>query len=177
MQHNSKSFFLSLLLTTVILIMSEILVSTLFPLIGLTDFRISFVTVIVLYLAFYYNNILIAPLIAYFYLIHGVFSLEHWSLGALSTLVVSIIISFLRNLIHLNSYFVTFVFVQLFQILIFIFNSSLMSLKVGSFKFLGGSLTLFILESLLISALSPFVFGLLKKIWSIQGEDIEEAGI
>jgi hypothetical protein len=175
MQHNSKSFFLSLLLTTALLIISEVLVSTLFPLIGLIDFRISFVTVIVLYLAFFYNNILIAPLIAYFYLIHGVFSLEHWSMGALSTLMVSIVISFLRNLIHLNSFFVTFVFVQLFQILIFIINSFLMSLKVGSFQFLGESLTLFILESLTISAISPLIFSLLKRIWAIRGDDIEEA--
>jgi len=175
MQHNSKSFFLSLLLTTALLVISEIIVSTIFPLVGLIDFRISFVTVIVLYLAFYYNNILIAPLIAYFYLIHGIFSLEHWSIGALSTLLISIVISFLRNLIHLNSYFVTFVFVQLFQILIFIINSSLMSLKVGSFQFLGESLTLFILESLTISALSPIVFNLLQRFWSVTEDDIEEA--
>ena len=173
MQHNSKSFFLSLLLTTALLVISEIIVSTIFPLIGLVDFRISFVTVIVLYLAFYYNNILIAPLIAYFYLIHGIFSLEHWSIGALSTLLISIIISFLRNLIHLNSYFVTFVFVQLFQIFIFIINSFFMSLKVGSFQFLGESLSLFILESLAISGLSPFIFNLLKKFWSVTEDDIE----
>ena len=175
MQHNSKSFFLSLLLTTALLVVTEIFVSTVFPLVGLVNFRISFVTVIVLYLAFYYNNILIAPLIAYFYLIHGIFSLEHWSVGALSTLSISIVISFLRNLIHLNSYFVTFVFVQLFQIFIFIINSFLMSLKVGSFKFFSGSFSLFIIESLVISALSPFIFNLLKRFWSITEDDIEEA--
>ena len=67
MQHNSKSFFLSLLLTPALLVISEIFVSTVFPLIGLVDFRVSFVTVIVLYLAFYYNNILIFLLLTMFY--------------------------------------------------------------------------------------------------------------
>ena len=52
-----------------------------------------------------------------------------------------------------------------------------MSLKVGSFQFLGESLTLFILESLTISALSPFIFNLLKKFWSVTEDDIEEARI
>ena len=175
MQHNSKTFFISLVITTLILVFSDILVSTCFPLIGLESFRISIVVLIVLYLCFYFNNILIAPLIAYFYMVHGIFSLEHWSVGALSCLLVSILISFLRNLIHLNNFFVTFVFVQVFQVLIFFLTRGMMYFKLDQGHFLSESSKFFVLESLIISLLSPLVFPLLHKIWFRGDKDIEEA--
>ena len=158
MQHNSKTFFISLIVTTLILVFSDILVSTCFPLVGLENFRVSIVVLIILYLCFYFNNILIAPLIAYFYMVHGVFSLEHWSVGALSCLLVSILISFLRNLIHLNNFFVTFVFVQIFQILIFFLSRGMMYFKLGQGHFLSESSKFFVAESLIISVIGPIHF-------------------
>lgn len=175
MQHNSKTFFISLIITTVLLVLSDILVSTSFPLLGLDSFRVSLVVLIVLYLCFYFNNILIAPLIAYFYMVHGIFSLEHWSIGALSCLLVSTLISFLRNLIHLNNFFVTFVFVQIFQTLIFILTRGMMYLKLDQGSFVTESIKFFIPESLVISFVAPFLFSVLHKIWFRGDKDIEEA--
>ncbi len=165
MNNNSQHFFISLLITSLFLILSDILVSTLFPLIGLESFRISIVVLIILYLAFYFNNIFIAPLIAYFYFLHGIFSLEYWSVGVLSCLSVSIIISSLRNIIHLNNKLVTIIFVQLFQVTIYGISRLIIYLKLGDGDFVLNSLSLFIPESIFISLMSPFIFQAFHRIW------------
>ena len=175
MDYNSKTFFISLTLTTVFLLLSDVLVSSLFPLVGFENLRVSCLTIIILYLSFYFNNLLIAPLIAYFYFVHGIFSVEHWSVGALSCLTVSILISSLRNVIHLSNYFVTFVFVQLFQIVIFFISSLIIYLKLDSSESLLESFYLFLPESIIISFISPMVFNLLHKIWFRSGREMEGA--
>ena len=135
MKFNFKYLLSSLALTTLLLVSSEIIVSTMFPMIGLQFFRISLSSIIILYLCFYFNNIFIAPLIMYFEFVHGLFTVENWAISSFAFLIVSVVISYLRDLIHLSIWHVTFIYVQVFQFVLFGIESSLVYFKQKNWNF------------------------------------------
>ena len=170
-----RSFGFSLIATTLILLSSEIIVSTLFPLVGFHFFRISIGVLIILFLSFYKNGTFIALLIIYFQYIHGLFTIESWAIGAVAGVGISIIISYLRDWIHLSNKLVTIIFVQFFQLAWFILASAIIYFKSPDIGIVMQKFWLFLPESVVLSVISPYFFRLLNIVWAC-GEQQEIQG-
>ena len=126
----------------------------------------------ILFLSFYRNGTFIAFLIIYFQYIHALFTIESWAIGASAGLAISIMISYLRDWIHLSNSFVTIIFVQLFQFIWFLFTSLIIYLKNADIDLILQKFWLFIPESIILSIISPYAFRLFHMVWTYgeQGE-------
>ena len=105
------------LITTLILIFSEILATTLLPILGITEYRLSFNILIVLYICFKLETSLMAVLIFIVQYFHSFFSIEGWAMGTIAGIIICMVISYLREIIHLSSFWITVFITQLFQII------------------------------------------------------------
>lgn len=167
-----KNAIPSLLITLVILIILEIITTAFFPALGVSVVRLPFHVLLVLYVAFKLDSPLISLIIFSIEYVHGFFSIEGWAIGTFTGVMIGIIISYLRDLIHFSTSLATILIIQLFQIVWFVITSFLIYLREDDYAFLIDRSWKFIPESVIISVLSPLLFIVLDKIWKLDKESM-----
>jgi uncharacterized membrane protein YvlD (DUF360 family) len=156
-------------ITLLILIVLEVFSTAVLPVFGLTKFRIPFNILIILFFGFKLQSAHTAVLILVTQYVHSFFSVEGWEMGTIAGVVVCLVISYLKDLIHLTSSAVTILVTQLFQILWFAIVAAFIYFKLGSYVYVLEKFWRFLPESLAVSFLAPFFFSLLDRIWRMGG--------
>lgn len=152
-------------ITILILVVLEIISTALIPMMGLTKYRIPFNVLIVLYMGLKLETPYTSILILCLQYTHSFFSIEGWEMGTISGVIICIIISYLKDLLHLSSSIITIFVTQMFQFVWFFIISALLYLKEESFSFILEKFWRFLPESIVLSLLAPFFFGVLDVIW------------
>lgn len=165
MKSQFKDILFPLLLTLVMLSVLEILTTTFLPMMGLHRYTIPFSILFVLYLGFKLETPYLPILILVVQYVHHLFSIEGWEAGTVSGIMVCLLISYLRDLIHFNSIAMTVFVTQFFQSIWFVIVSLLIYLRTGSLDYIIDKFWRFIPESIMISILAPLVFALLDRLW------------
>lgn len=176
MRWRFKDILKSLLFTIVILTIMEIFSSTMMPILGLSNFRMSFNVLLVLYLVLRINSIYLPYCILVLQLFHSLFSIEGWAIGTIAGVIISIIIGYIKDLIHFSNSISTMIIVQISQLGWILITSILTSLKLEDFGVMPGMIGRFIVPSILISIISPFIFKLLDTVWKPSGNSSASFG-
>ena len=172
MRSGLKEMLPSLGVTILILLIAEVLSSTLFPFLGLLEFRIPFNVLLVLYVGFKFNMSYVPIIILVIQYFYSFFTIEGWEVGTIVGIIIYMAISYFKDVIYLSSAATTVMFVQIFQIIWFIIVVLLMYLKLGSFSFVVERLWRFLPESIVVSLLAPIFFMLFDYIWQVGKEDM-----
>ena len=145
----------------------EVLSSTLLPLVGLNQYRIPFNILVILFMGFKLNTPYIGLLIFSVQYLHGFFSVEGWELGTIAGVLIAVLLSYLKELIHFTSATITIFVTQVFQILWFLIISSLIYLKTEDLNYIAEKFWRFFPESVIISLMAPFFFAVFDNIWRV----------
>lgn len=152
-------------ITSLLLIIFEILMASIFPALGMKSFKLPFNVLFILFIGFYFNSAYSPLLIMLIEIVHSAFSIENWGQGTIAGLVVCFVISYVKELLHFESKLITIFIVQIFMICWFIVTSLFLYIQTSSIIMVWNRFLVFIPESLVLSLMSPFVFSLLRKIW------------
>lgn len=166
MRMRLSQVLISFLMTLALLILSELVTSTVLPAIGWHQYRLTFNVLIILFLAIRLNSPLVPWLILGLQMMHAVFSIEGWALGTFAGLVVMIAAGYLKDFLQLSSAVMTMITVQLFQVIWLLTVSVIICLKISDFSNFGMLVWSFVPGSILLSFISPFIFWILESIWS-----------
>ncbi len=170
-----KNIIPSLFLTLILLLILEIISSTLLPVFGFINYRIPFNVLILLYIGFKLETPWIALLVLAVQYLHSFFSNEGWALGTFTGTTICVIVSYVRELIHFNTVFATILITQIFQTVWFLIVSGMIYIQVSNSNLLIEKFWRFLPESLFISFISPAFYILLDRIWkSDQSETFGE---
>lgn len=161
-----RHIIIRMFVTLLILLVLETLASSLFPMLGMSEHRVTFNVLIVLYLTFKLRTPWLPVLIFLVQWFHSFFSVEGWEMGTIAGVVVAIVVSYLKDLLHFSSSLITIILTQVFQCLWVAIVIGLLALKGTENVYLLDKFWRFIPESLIISFLSPFFFSILDKIWA-----------
>lgn len=161
-------------ITILILVVLEIISTALLPMIGLTKYRVPFNVLIILYMGFKLETPYTSLLILVLQYTHSFFTIEGWEMGTIAGVMICIVISYLKDLLHLSSSIITIFVTQMFQFLWFAIVSALLYLKADNFSYIIEKFWRFLPESILISLMAPFLFGILDVIW--RGENQRALG-
>jgi len=160
------------IITILILIVLEIVTTAFLPVMGMTEYRLTFYTLIVLFMGFKLETPYLPLLILTLSFIHSFFSIEGWAMGTLAGVLVCLIISYLRDLIHFSSIGLTIFVTQVFQVIWFLLVSFMVYMQGAEFSYLVETFWRFVPESIFLSILAPFFFSILDKIWKRAGEGV-----
>ena len=166
-----KDFIVGFILTTLLLVFLQIVSTAVLPVIGLSKFRLPFNILIILFLAFKLENPFLALLIFAFQYVHSFFSIEGWAMGTFAGIIVSMIVGYLKDVIHFSSIFLTILVTEIFQFIWFLVISTLIYMQVGNWDYIFEKLTRFIPESLVISLLAPLIFSFLDRVWKVDNQE------
>jgi len=170
MKMRFSQLLISFVLTLILLIGFEIITSSILPILGWTEYRMTFNVLIILFLAIRLDSPIVPWLILLLQLVHSVFSIEGWALGTFAGLIVLVSANYLKELLHLTTAIMTMLTVQFFQFVWFLTVTIIICLKISDFNKFGIILWNFIPGSLLLSFVSPFLFYFLGKIWRVSYE-------
>lgn len=161
-----KHLLIRMFVTLLILTVLETLASSLFPMFGLTQYRVPFNVLIVLYLTFKLRTPWIPLMILSVQWFHSFFSIEGWEIGTIAGVFVAIVVSYVKDLLHFSSSAITILLTQIFQCLWLAIVMGLLAIKGAEGAYLLDKFWRFIPESLIVSILSPIFFSVLDKIWA-----------
>ena len=167
-----KQILPSLVITLLLLVVLEIITTSLFPALGMSKYRLPFNILIVLFLGFKLETPFLPIIILFVQYFHAFFSIEGWETGTFAGVVICLIVSYLRDILHFTNAFVTMTLTQIFQFVWFILASFLIYLRFGEFSYILSKFWRFIPESIMISILAPIFFSLLDKIWRLNDRGI-----
>jgi len=167
MSQQIKSLVLRILYTLALLVSIQLVMTTVFPALGMEQFRLGFNILIVLYFAFYLNTTYFALMVLMIQYTYSFFTVENWAIGTIAGITISVIISYLKDLINLSSYFMVIIFTWLFQLVWFLISSFFLYLRLDNYSYIGERFFQFLTESLVLAILAPFFFLILDKIWKI----------
>lgn len=167
MRKNITDIIPSFILTLIILIALDIVCATLFPLFGMTNFRLPFNILIVLYMGFKLEHPILGLLIFVLQYSHSFFTVEGWAMGTAAGIIVWTIVSYVRDLLHFSSKIVTSFVTEVFQLIWFVLVAILLYLKLGQVDYILAKFWRFIPSSLLLSLLAPYFFSFLDRVWGI----------
>ena len=119
--------------TCLLLIFLEIFTTAFLPSIGIENFKPAFSVLIVLFLAFKFDNPFLPYLIFITQYLHSIFSIEGWAIGTLAGILVSLSLRFLKDLLDFSTAISTIIVVQIFQLAWFLLISLMLSIKLGTF--------------------------------------------
>lgn len=165
MKTQLKDLVIPLFLTLCLLLVLEIFATTVLPILGLQRYVIPFNILIVLFMGFKLQTPYLALLILIVQYFHHFFTVEGWEMGTVAGVLICLLISYLRDLIHFSSAAMTVFVTQIFQCVWFVIVSFLIYSKMGSMDFILDKFWRFIPESLIISLFAPFFFSVLEKFW------------
>ena len=167
MRMRFSQILISFLITLALLIGLEIVTSTLLPVMGWKEYRMTFNVLIILFLAIRMDSPFVPWLILGLQMIHSIFSIEGWALGTLAGLIVMMSANYLKEVLHLTTAFMTMLTVQLFQVIWYVTVTLVICLKISDFDKFGLILWSFIPGSILLSLISPVLFWMLGLIWRV----------
>jgi hypothetical protein len=171
-----SEIFKALILTGILLVVLELFSSTILPIFGIKSIRLSFNILIILFLALRLNSSALPYCILTLQWVHSVFSIEGWAIGTIAGIIISLLVNALKDIIHMNTKASTMMVVQIFQIVWFILVSLMLGFKTNNFGIFSQFFSRFLLQSVILSILSPFLFILLAKIWK-KGNSYTGAGV
>ncbi len=169
-----KAGLISLSLTLILLLVTDIVFSSLLPVIGLNDLRFSIHVLIILYLGLRVESPYLALFIFLVEYFHSLFTIEGWAMGTFTGVLICITIGFVKDIIHLRTKFMIFLIVQLFQLAWFLVIGFLIYLKLDNFNYVLTKFFNFIPTSIIISIIAPWIFPLLDRIWVSSGDHLIE---
>jgi uncharacterized membrane protein YvlD (DUF360 family) len=112
---------------------------------------------------------LTTPLLPWFVmilqLVHAAFSVEGWALGTLVGIFISLIASYLKEILQFSTAIATIITVQVFQVLWYVVTISIISLKLGHFNHFTMMFWNVIPGTFFLSLVSPLLFNLLNRVW------------
>lgn len=169
MNKNFLDMIAPMIITLAILLVFEIVLSTIFPMFGMEVFRLPFSIIIVLYLGFKIENPFLGIYILLLQYVHSFFSIEGWAMGTVTGISIWLIVSYVRELLHFSSKITTAVVTQFFQMLWLAMVLILIYMKSGSSStYIAAKALRFIPESIIMSIIAPFFFILLDKVWNVK---------
>jgi hypothetical protein len=170
MRMRLSQILISFSLTLALLIGFEVVTSTLLPILGWMEYRLTFNVLIILFLAIRLDSPLVPWMILGLQIVHSAFSIEGWALGTLAGLIVMLSANYLKELLQLSTAIMTMLTVQLFQFIWFLTVTLIICLKISNFEKFGMIIWSFIPGSILLSLISPLLFWLLGTIWRVPSE-------
>lgn len=171
-----KRLLVPLAATVLMLIFLEVVSTALLPVMGFGPYRISFSVLLTLFMAFKLETPYLPFLILIMQYIHSFFSIGGWEPGTIAGVLICVVISYLKNIIHFTSHVVTIVVTEVFQVLWFCIVAALFVMKGADVSIVGERLWRFVPESLLASLMAPLFFSFLDKIWDIPDETVFGGG-
>jgi hypothetical protein len=177
MRYEARNMLLPFLITSLILVILEILTTTLLPIFGFVNYALSFHILIVLYMGFKLQTPYLALFILFTQYVHSFFTIEGWEVGTIAGILTCILISYLRDLVHLTSSFLTILVTFFFQIFWFLMVSLIIYMRTGSGALLLDKFWRFLPESIMLALMAPFLFAFLDKVWRASSSGVlgEEA--
>lgn len=166
MKYSISDLTLGILKSCVLLVVLEVMTTAFLPAIGLSNIKLAFAVLIVLYMAFKLDTPFLAYLILIVQYVHSIFSIEGWAIGTVVGILISMSVRYLRDLLQFSSAISTMIVVQVFQISWFVLVAFLLSLKLGDFGNFFQIFWQFVPESIALTLVSPFFFKLLDNFWS-----------
>jgi hypothetical protein len=164
----NKNLIIASTITIAMLIFLNILSSTVFPILGFHEFRLPFNILIILFLGFKLETPFTAILILGVQLFQAAFTIEGWAYGTFAGVLLCIVVGFVRDLLNFSTKFSTVIVTQIFQTLWFSVTAVLIYIRTLNIDYIIHKFQNFIPESIIISLLSPYVFGFLDRIWKIK---------
>lgn len=171
MRGNFTIYIRPLVITLLLLILCEVLSTSLLPLIGLESYRMPFHILIVLYFGFKLDSPYTSVIIFFVQYFHSFFSIEGWEMGTIAGIFICLVMTYLRELIHFRSVPMTIFITQVFQFVWFGVVSLLLYVKYSDINYIVTKFWFFLPESIFLSFSAPFLFFILDTIWSIQSEN------
>ena len=168
MSDKFKSLIFSIILTILLLLFLEVLSTSLLPIIGFAKFKPPFHILIVIFFSFYFKNSYLAVMILVTQCIHSLFSIEGWAMGTVAGVLISMMISYIRELINLSSPVITVIVTQIAMLSWFIITSTLIYLQLDEINYVLEKFWRFLPESFLLSLISPIFFIFLERLWRKQ---------
>ena len=167
MKSNIKDIVFPLIKTLILLFFLEITTTAVFPMIGLLNFRIAFNVLVVLYLGLRLETPYLGIIILIVQYFHSFFSVEGWEMGTVAGIVICIVVSYVREMIHFSSWGMTILITQVFQLLWFLVQTIMTYIQIGGLDYLFEKGWRYLPQSFFMALLSPFFFFILNKIWNI----------
>ena len=164
-----KNLWAPLVATMGLLVFLEIISSTLFPIVGIQNYRLPFHILIVLYLGFRLETPYLSFLVLLLQYIHSLFSIEGWALGTVAGVLICMLCAYLKELLDFSSKMSTIFLTLLFQGLWFFIQGFLLYLTMDDWGYIVEKFWRFLPESLVLSILSPFIFSILDFLWKSVG--------
>ena len=88
-------------------------------------------------------------------------------MGTVTGIVICVVVSYVREMIHFSSWSMTILITQVFQLLWFFVQSILIYIQLGSLNYIFEKGWRFLPQSVIIALLSPIFFYILNRIWNI----------
>ncbi len=170
MQPRLSRLIFSILMTLGLLIALEIGTSAFLPAMGWNEYRLAFNVVIILFMAIKVATPILPWLILALQMVHAVFSVEGWALGTMAGILISIIATYLKEILQFSSAVATMAIVQVFQVIWWLLTISVICLKLGSFSKFGLLFGNALPATFVLSIISPLLFALLDRIWAVEDE-------
>lgn len=167
MKTNMKDVIFPLLKTLILLFFLEIMTTAVFPMIGLANYRVPFNILFVLFLGLKLETPYLGLLILAVQYFHSFFSIEGWEMGTVTGIVICIVVSYAREMIHFSSWIMTILITQVFQVLWFFVQSIMIYIMMGSPEYILEKGWRFLPQSIIISLISPIFFFILNRIWNV----------
>lgn len=168
MKMRISQMIISFAVTVGLLIVLEVITSTLLPAVGWKEYRLTFNVLVILFLALRLDSPGVPWMIMGLQVIHSVFSIEGWALGTLAGLIVMLSANYLKEVLQLTTAIMTMFTVQLFQLIWYLTVTLVICLKISNFEKFGMIIWSFIPGSILLSLISPILFWMLGSIWRVQ---------
>ncbi len=172
MRYTLKDLAVRLVLTLLLLFFLDIVNTSFLPIMGHGRYIIPFNVLLIIFLGFRIESPYLSLMILFLQYFHSLFTIEGWEMGTIAGVLICLLISYLKEIIHFSTVFMTILVVQLFQAFWFIVVSLLLYLKTDDFSLILGRFWNFLPESIVASLLAPLLFFLLEKIWRT-----EESGV
>lgn len=169
-----QNSFISFLISILLLILVEVITTTILPLVGLGAIRFSFFTLLILFVSFYKNSNLISLYIIVFSFVHSIFSVETWYLSAFIGIFSSVVVAYFSELINLSNNIVTMLFVLIFQFVMVFARTIVFYLRGNNLEYIFHNFVGHLFEIFILTLLSPFVFELLSVIWASKSDSMED---
>lgn len=168
MKTQLNQMFVPLIKTVLLLILLELVTTAIFPMIGLQNYRVPFNILFVLFLGLRLETPYLAVLIFVVQYFHSFFSVEGWEMGTIAGIVICIVVSYVRGMIHFSSWSMTMMITFVFQVLWFLVVSLLVYIQIGSFEYVFDKAWRFLPQSIIIALISPLFFYLLNRMWRVE---------
>ncbi len=173
MRMRFSQIIISLSITALMLIVLEIFSTALIPAFGLRDFMLPFNVLFILFLAFRVNTPILPILILVLQVFHSIFSVEGWAHGTFIGVIISIGITFLKDILAFKSAISTIIITFIAMVLWYVMTSLLFYISIGELQIMLTRVVDSLPECFVISLISPFFFSLLDKIWRVDSQLLE----